>query len=402
MNRWKEYRISELGTIGRGKSKHRPRNDRVLYGGKYPFVQTGNVKESNFYINKHTETYNERGLAQSKLWDKGTLCITIAANIADTAILKYPACFPDSIIGFTSFEDVSDVRFVKYYFDIYKKHMEAISMGATQNNLSIKKLESLKFIFPSLETQKKIADVLSTYDELIENNNRRIEILEKIAEEIYKEWFVRMRFPGHENTKFEKGVPKGWKVRKVKNIASLIHGYTESANEEPVGPKYLRGTDINKRSYINWNEVPYCKIEDKETDKYKLQKNNIVIIRMADPGRVAIIEKETEAVFASYLIKINYNRDRILPYYMFYTLYSDGYQEHIRSFSSGTTRSSINSKMILNSKILVPNIQIQNRFNDNISIIRNMLNKLVDKNQNLAKQRDLLLPRLMNGIIEVN
>ena len=75
MSEWREVRISELGTVNRGKSKHRPRNDRILYGGKYPFIQTGDVKEANLYINKHSETYNEIGLAQSKLWDKGTLCI---------------------------------------------------------------------------------------------------------------------------------------------------------------------------------------------------------------------------------------------------------------------------------------------------------------------------------------
>jgi type I restriction enzyme S subunit len=101
----KEYiskfrKLDDIGRIARGKSKHRPRNDPVLYGGKYPFIQTGDVKHSNFYVTGYSQTYNEIGLAQSKLWQPGTLCITIAANIAETAILKIQACFPDSIIGF--------------------------------------------------------------------------------------------------------------------------------------------------------------------------------------------------------------------------------------------------------------------------------------------------------------
>ncbi len=94
----KEFKLNELGKVNRGKSKHRPRNDPILYGGKYPFIQTGDVKHSPFYVTTHSVTYNEKGLAQSKLWPKGTLCITIAANIAETAILSYPACFPDSIV----------------------------------------------------------------------------------------------------------------------------------------------------------------------------------------------------------------------------------------------------------------------------------------------------------------
>ena len=122
---------------------------------------------------------------------------------------------------------------------------------------------------------------------------------------------------------------------------------------------------------------------------------------MADPGKVAIIEKKINAIFASYLIKIDYYKNKVKPYYMFYTLYSDSYQEHIKSFSNGTTRNSINSKMILSSRVLVANIKLQDKFDKKISSIRKMLNKLLDENQNLIKQRDLLLPRLMNGTIEV-
>lgn len=257
MSKWKVYRISELGSVGRGRSKHRPRNDKILYGGKYPFIQTGDVKEANFYINEFNETYNEIGLAQSKLWDKDTLCITIAANIADTAILKFPACFPDSIIGFIPYEGISNIKFMKYSFNIYKKHMESISMGATQNNLSIKKLESIKFQIPDLQTQEKIADVLSTYDELIENNNRRIKILEKTTEEIYKEWFVRMRFPGYEDTKFEKGIPEGWEVKKVGDLISFdIGGGWGKDKKEPSFEEkayVIRGTDIPDMKYGKFN-----------------------------------------------------------------------------------------------------------------------------------------------------
>src|SRR5204862_5368827 len=126
--------------VGRGKSKHRPRNDPVLYGGIYPFIQTGDVKSSNLYITEYSQTYNEKGLAQSKLWQPGTLCITIAANIAETAILKIAACFPDSIVGFIPFPDKADVKFVKYYLDTIKLHMQSISKGTTQDNLSLDKL----------------------------------------------------------------------------------------------------------------------------------------------------------------------------------------------------------------------------------------------------------------------
>ena len=105
---WNTKKLSDLGAFARGKSKHRPRDDERLYeGGGYPLIQTGEVKAANLYITKHEQEYGEFGLAQSKLWDAGTLCITIAANIAETAILSYPMCFPDSVVGFQAYPESS-------------------------------------------------------------------------------------------------------------------------------------------------------------------------------------------------------------------------------------------------------------------------------------------------------
>src|SRR3569623_376107 len=98
---WRLLTLRELGTVERGRSRHRPRNDPSLYGGPYPFVQTGDIKAAGLRLHEYSQTYNEVGLAQSRLWPAGILCITIAANICDTAILGIPACFPDSIVGFT-------------------------------------------------------------------------------------------------------------------------------------------------------------------------------------------------------------------------------------------------------------------------------------------------------------
>ena len=221
--------LTDVGDIGRGKSKHRPRNDPDLYGGDYPFVQTGDVKHAPFYLTEYTQTYNERGLAQSKLWPAGTLCITIAANIADTAILSLPACFPDSILGFAPKRGLSHVRYVKYCLDGFRAHMELISRGTTQDNLSLDKLLKLRFWFPDIDVQRKIAAILSAYDDLIANNQRRIALLEGMAEEIYREWFVRMRFPGNARAPWSKGRPTDWTESNFGSIASFTMGQSPSS-----------------------------------------------------------------------------------------------------------------------------------------------------------------------------
>src|ERR1700683_444822 len=226
MHGWKEYKLNELGKVGRGKSKHRPRNDVSLYGGKYPFIQTSDIKAANFYIKEHNQTYNDKGLAQSKLWKKGTLCITIAANIAETAILGNDACFPDSIIGFVADEKKCDVKFIKYHMDLLKLHIQSISQGTTQDNLSQDKLLKFAFSIPrDLNHQKTMASVLSAYDELIEINNQRIKLLEETARELYKEWFVRMRFPGYKQARFVKGIPEGWTIGTIGDLYSVKSGF---------------------------------------------------------------------------------------------------------------------------------------------------------------------------------
>jgi type I restriction enzyme S subunit len=219
------YRLDELGFVGRGKSKHRPRNDPVLYGGRYPFIQTGDVKNAELYLSTYHQTYNEIGLAQSKLWEPGTLCITIAANIAESCILKIRGCFPDSIVGFIADPKIADVRFIKYYIDTIKLNMQSVSRGTTQDNLSLEKLRIFDFIMPPVDEQQQIAAILSAYDDLIENNTRRIQILEEMAQRIYTEWFVHFRFPGHEKVKMvdsELGkIPSGWEIGQLKDVASV-------------------------------------------------------------------------------------------------------------------------------------------------------------------------------------
>ena len=166
-NDWVKYKITDLGKMQRGKSKHRPRDDEKLYGGEYPFIQTGDIKKAHLYINEYEKTYSTYGLSQSKLWKKGTLCITIAANIAETAILGMDACFPDSIIGWCSNNQLTNNLFIKYYFDFYKEQLKRLSVGGAQENLNLDKLEKIYFNIPSLQEQNKIADFFYKIDEKI-------------------------------------------------------------------------------------------------------------------------------------------------------------------------------------------------------------------------------------------
>lgn len=153
---WLPMSLPDLGELARGKSKHRPRNDERLFGGKYPFIQTGEVANSAGRIKTAKVFYSDFGLAQSRLFPKGTLCITIAANIADTAILDLEACFPDSVVGFVADEGKCCAQFIKYLVDVNKQNLEAFAPATAQKNINLKVLNELVFPMPPLAEQSEI------------------------------------------------------------------------------------------------------------------------------------------------------------------------------------------------------------------------------------------------------
>lgn len=159
---WKYILLSNLGDLGRGKSKHRPRNDaRLFVDGKYPFIQTSEVKSADKYITEYSKMYNDFGLSQSKLWPSGTLCITIAANIAETAFLGLNACFPDSVVGFTPSDNILS-EYIRYFIESQKAELSAFAPATAQKNINLTTLENLVIPYCSLKEQKRIVDEIES------------------------------------------------------------------------------------------------------------------------------------------------------------------------------------------------------------------------------------------------
>jgi len=192
---WVEKKLGEIALdFSRGKSKHRPRNWNGLFNGKYPFIQTGDVRNANKYINNYSQTYNEIGLAQSKLWKKGTICITIAANIAETAILSFDSCFPDSIIGLLTNPQKANLDYTYYLLQYYKSYLQKLGKGSAQDNINLGTFEKETFPFPkSLETQEQIVaqlDKLQSETKKLEAiYQKKIEDLEELKKSVLQKAF---------------------------------------------------------------------------------------------------------------------------------------------------------------------------------------------------------------------
>lgn len=156
---WEEKKLGEVGVLERGRSKHRPRNDERLFGGIYPFIQTGDIANADMFIEKHNQTLSDFGMQQSKLFAKNTICITIAANIGKVAILSYDSCFPDSVVGLKT-DEKTDFKYVYYYLSTQQKELESKAPATAQKNINLKVLNDLDIFIPSLPEQHEIVRLI--------------------------------------------------------------------------------------------------------------------------------------------------------------------------------------------------------------------------------------------------
>ena len=401
--RWKRVRLGEVAEINKNSI------DKNFPYTEIGYIDISSVSTGMLLETKKFESQKAPGRAKRLVKDGDTILSTVRPNRRSFLYIKHPQ---ENLVVSTGFAVLTptkdlDNRFLYYVItdQRFTDYLTNHAKGAAYPAVDTETISNAELNIPPLTTQCKIASILSAYDDLIENNNRRIKILEEMAQTIYKEWFINFRFPGHGKVKMVKSelgmILEGWEVKRLGDVVEAQYGYTESASNEEIGPKFLRGTDINKNTYINWDDVPFCKISDTDFKKYKLKRGDIVIIRMADPGKVGIIEKDTDAVFASYLIRLKPISDKISPYYLFYFLLSEKYQTYITGASTGTTRKSASAGVVTGIDFYIPSSYLLVEFEKQISLIREQLTLLLEKNTNLRRTRDLILPKLISGEIDV-
>jgi len=401
-NSWVEKPLNDLGFLGRGKSRHRPRNAPFLYNGLYPFIQTADITNSELHVLDYSQTYSEAGLAQSKLWEPGTLCIVNAGvNTGDTAILAFKACFPDSVIGFVADDEKCDVRFIKYFLHSIKNQIRQVTMGATQDNLSVSKLLSFRVPAPHVDTQRKIAAILSAYDDLIENNLRRIKILEDMAQNLYREWFVKFRFLGHQQSRFTDSplgpIPEGWEVRELSEFVDFERGV------EPGSKNYA--------SQLAVNHVPFLRVGDlgKRTSDLFIEKS-FAKGRMLTPDDIAITMDGTVGLVSMGLTgAYSSGIRRVVPKsnctignaFLFLLLQSKHIQAIIESHAKGTTIKHASSS-IGHMIFVLPDKAVADAFEEHAGPLNSLALSLGRRNNALRRTRDLLLPRLISGEVDVS
>jgi type I restriction enzyme S subunit len=410
MNNWKEYRLDELCEVGRGSSPRPIVDQRYFEGGTIPWIKIADATKSKKYIYETKEYVNEYGASFSRLLPKGSLIIAASGTLGFSKFLGVEGCIHDGWLYTSNFRDEIVYKDFLYYFLIfYAPQFHNFSSGAAIQNINTEILRNTKINLPNLPTQKKIASILSAYDDLIANNNLRIKLLDEMAEEIYKEWFVRMRFPGYQHIKFfdidgcevlhgeGNALPKGWETTKVENVLKRSSGGTPSRLKED---EYYGGeidwikTGELKDSYIlNTKET----ITDSGLKKSsaKLFPANTLLMAMygVNIGQLGISVKES----ASNQAVCVFNSISDVYFSLYYSFFFfKSIRLYLFNISMGAAQQNLSQDLIKKIDILRPNSETTIKYDLIVEPMFQEIKILKEKIQNLQETRDLLLPRFIN------
>ena len=389
---FKKVRLGDVATFINGRAY---KSSELLNEGKFRVLRVGNLFTNNKWY------FSDLDLNDDKYCSKGDLIYAWSATFGphiwkgEKVIYHYHIW---KIVCDTEFVD----KFFLYYLlkDDTKKIKSIYGTGATMLHITKSAIESRDIKIPTLNIQRKIASALLCYDKLIENNTRRIEILEEMAQRIYKEWFIDFKYPGHENDELvdsELGmIPESWELNNLDKYVSFDRGtepgsknYQDNKSENTI--PFLRVGDLSARN-------KYIYISKELTKEKILEKKDIVI---SLDGTVGIVKTGLEGCFSTGLRKCRIINNSINREFLFYTLKSRNIQSTIKAHATGSTILHASSS-IKYMKFALPTNEIMNNFFEMINPIISEKQILTDKNYNLSKTRDYLLPKLISGKVDVS
>lgn len=391
--------IRKLGKIVTGKTP--PTKVLEYFGAKYPFITPSDISDYTIKYLNTTERYlSEEGKKYQKSLQipENTVCfVAIGSTVGKMCFTKSKSFTNQQIHSIIVDEKNYDPHYVFYkiHYEYPKIKSIADANGSGKPIINKSDFSNIEIEVDDLPTQQKIALILSTYDDLIENNTRRIKILEEMAQTIYKEWFVNFRFPGHEKVKFVDSslgkIPEGWEVKDLINVANILMGQSpksEFYNEDDIGLPFHQGvTDFGFRFP---EHSTFCSVQNRIAEKL-----DILFSVRAPVGRINIAN--SKLIIGRGLSAIRHKDN--LQSYLFYLLKNTFTIED--TLGSGAIFNSVTKDDMYKIKVIKPSNEFDKHFNELIEPIDSQIENLNSKISNLRKTRDLLLPKLMSGEVEL-
>lgn len=352
------------------------------YNGGIPWLNTNEVNFCN--IDSTNKTISQEGLEHSaaKYIPANTVIVAMYGVTAGrSAIAKIPLTTNQACCNLVIDAAKADYRYVYYFLKQQSDNLNKLANGGAQQNLNSLIIKKYKIALPNLEVQHRIASILSTYDTLIENNTKRIRLLEKMAENLYKEWFVRFRFPGHENVEMENGLPKGWKRGSLSDVCEFKRGKNITSSEMQEGNVPVISAGLEPSGYHSCSNVRGVNVTMSSSG--------------ANAGYIAIHYSDIWAADCSYIEESTTGN----IYYVYELL--NNIRTVINNFQRGAAQPHVYPKDVNRIKLILPSKELMLIANGRLEIMHKEIYNLQKQNSLLARQRDLLLPRLMSGKLEV-
>lgn len=405
MNKWEEKRLEDIIDVNPPV--------KLKKGESYPFIDIDKVSPTRRSVtNEEVKVYD--GQSSSKFCDGDTVFSRITPCLENRKIAKV-AIEGDAAFGSTEFyvfrakKKKADARFTYYLTSSDAVVLPAINSmtGASGRQRADKRfIQRLKLNLPDLPTQERIADILSAYDDLIEANNRRIELLEQTAQELYKEWFVRFRFPGYENAKLEDGIPAGWDIKRIVDLFDITSSKrVYLADYVDAGIPFYRSKEIIQLSQGQAITEPlYISNAAYENFKSKYgapEKNDILITSVGTIGVSYLVDGHEFYFKDGNLTWIKSGSNKVLSLFLFQWLNSQSGKQQLLQSTIGTSQSALTIENLKKIKLLVPTKALIEDYYQKAHFMLEQKSALQMNNRNLAVQRDMLLPRLMSGKLEV-
>ena len=391
------------------------KNENKYWNGNIPWASVKDIGENQVYLSYTQDSITKEGLAKSSsnLIPKGNVIIPTRMGLGRCVINKIDTAINQDLKALIPKKDKLNNKYLLYWLKFNAALIESMGSGTTVKGIRLEQLTELELNDIDIKIQQKIARILSNYDDLIENNNRRIKILEEMAQKIYKEWFVDFKFPGHETTTFKDSplgkIPNDWEVKKVVELSTLSKGKSYKSSElvdKKDGLPFLNLKCVErdggfKREGLKW----FC---GKYNDNHVVLPEDIImaVTDMTQERKLVVRPARIphnwykKYIMSMDLVKLVANND-INKTYLYSLLKYSNFSDEVKNHANGVNVLHLNPQNIEQFELVVASEPLRNNFGEFAKRIFNQIDVLYLKNENLKQTRDILLPRLISGEINV-
>ena len=388
---WPTVKLGQVMTVGRGSSPRPIKDERFFTGGKIPWVKIADATASGKFIYRTNQYVNEYGASFSRKLQPGALIFPASGTLGIPRFLGVEACIHDGWLYFSDYQGI-DPDWLYYRIILLKDYYEGIAYGAAIQNINTDIVRNTEIQLPDIDTQRAMSAVLCAYDDLIATNQRRIALLEDAARRLYREWFVHLRFPGHESVPLKDDVPEGWAKLPLGDVAEITMGQSPESkyyNTDGDGLPFHQGVSDFGHRFVK--HETYTKQATRIAEA-----GNILCSVRAPVGRLNFTRDKIAIGRGLSAMRSRTGHQSLL----FYQLDALFVEEDM--IGGGAIFASVGKKELFGQLILQPSTSIATTFNRLVSDLDLQIENLDSQNQELAKARDLLLPKLMSGQLDVS